>query len=104
MSSLKSDAKQVKNPSCVFTTNSSESINRVIKLEVEWRESQLPQLIESLKLISSDQNAELEKAVVNRGEWQCTQQHTGLTVSESRWFSQMSEAVKKLHLKKYSVF
>ena len=33
-------------PPCQFTTNHSESINSVIKTEVEWKESHLPQLVE----------------------------------------------------------
>ena len=36
-----------KDPTCFFTTNSSESLNHLIKHEVEWKESQLPKLIES---------------------------------------------------------
>ena len=34
-----------KNPTAHFTTNSSESLNHLIKQEVEWKESQLPELI-----------------------------------------------------------
>ena len=37
-----------KDPTHFFTTNSSESLNHVIKQEVEWKESQLPKLIDSL--------------------------------------------------------
>lgn len=40
-----------KNPSRLFTTNSSESLNHVIKMEVEWK-SHLPQLIEKMKSIT----------------------------------------------------
>ena len=87
-----------------FFTNSSESLNHLIKQEVEWKESQLPKLINSLKAITNDHYSELEKAVVNRGEWHFTAQYGSLVVSESLWFSQMSDAAKRQHMKKvYSV-
>ena len=52
-----------------FTTNSSESLNHVIKQEVEWKESKLPVLVQHLKAIVDQHDSELEKAVVGRGEW-----------------------------------
>ena len=57
-----------KDPTSFFTTNSSESLNHLIKQKVEWKESQLPKLIESLKAIMNDQRSELQRVVVNRGE------------------------------------
>ena len=86
-----------KDPTCFFTTNSSESLNHLIIQGVEWKESQL---IDSLKAITNDHHYELEKAVVNRGEWCFTAQYESLGVSESLWFSQMSDAVKEQHMKK----
>ena len=47
-------------------TNHSESIN---KTEVEWKESQLPQLLEKLHDIHTRQMQNLEMAIVNQGEW-----------------------------------
>ena len=40
---------------CQFTTNHSESINSVMKTEVEWKESHLPQLVEKLHDIHTRQ-------------------------------------------------
>lgn len=39
-------------PTRKFTTNVSESINRVIKQEVDWKENKLPVLIDHLKAIT----------------------------------------------------
>ena len=75
-----------KDPRHHFTTNSSESMNHIIKLEVEWKESKLPHLIES-----QDNVAELERAMVGRGEWHFSSAYESLVVSESRWFSEMGE-------------
>lgn len=55
-----------------FTTNSSESLNHVIKQEVEWKESKLPVLVNHLQAIVTQQGNELESAVIGRGEWKFT--------------------------------
>ena len=60
----------------------------------------LPQLIESLRAIAEDQVRLLENAVVGQGKWHLTEQHNGLAISRSRWFSNMSENAKKLHMRK----
>ena len=46
-----------KDPMCFFTTNSSESLNHLIKQEVEWKENQLPKLIDGLKAMITIQNS-----------------------------------------------
>ena len=87
-------------PTCFFTTNSSESLNHIIKQEVEWKETKLPILIEKLKSIIDDQICQNEKAVISQGEWRFAQEYSNLVISKERWFSQMSENAKRLHLKK----
>ena len=52
-----------------FTTNISESINHVIKQEVNWKENKLPVLIDHLKAITEQHDEKLEKAITGRGEW-----------------------------------
>ena len=86
--------------SAFFTTNSSESLNHVIKQEVQWKESKLPQLIGNLKSITDDQVRETEKAVIGQGEWRFTEHHSSLMAPSVCWFSCMSDGVKKLHMKK----
>lgn len=84
-----------------FTTNSSESVNHIIKLEVEWKENKLPNLIEHLKNIDR-QKSELEKSIVGRGQWHFTEEYNHLIASEASWFSQnlMSNEAKQRHLNK----
>ena len=89
-----------RDPKRLFTTNNSESLNHVIKQEVAWKENQLPKLIDSLKAIVTDHVSCLEKAVIGRGEWHFTKQYESLVVTEQRWFSQMSDSAKKLHMGK----
>lgn len=87
-------------PCKMFTTNSSEAINHIIKQEVQWRENKLPTLIEHLKTITAQHQAELEKAIIGRGEWHFCSEYTYLQVSESVWFSSMKSEAKDKHLKK----
>ena len=87
-------------PGHLFTTNSSEAINHVIKQEVKWKECKLPQLISHLKAITAQHQAELEKAIVGRGEWHFCQQYATLQISESVWLTKMAPEAKTRHLKK----
>ena len=74
------------NPREKFTTNSSEALNHVIKQEVQWKESKLPMLIERLKVIVDQQESELEKAVVCRGEWRFSAEYKRLEKDEQAGF------------------
>ena len=82
-----------------FTTNMSESINKVIKLEVEWKESRLPVLIDHLRAITDQHLSETEKAVISRGEWEFITQYAYLKICEPTWFT-LSKEAKEKHMKK----
>ena len=84
----------------LYNTNSCESLNHVIKIEVEWKESSLPKLINSLKKIANDHTSELQKAVIDRGEWKFTPQYRSLTVSENTWFHVFTDTKKEQHMRK----
>lgn len=71
----------------LYTTNNSESINHVIKQEVEWKENKLPILIQHLNNVVDRQVGEIEKAVLSRGEWKFSKDHLDLAVAEGTWFS-----------------
>ena len=43
-------------------------MNYVIKQEIQWKENELPLIIEHLKSIVTRQRSELEKAIIGRGE------------------------------------
>ena len=84
--------------SCHFTTNTSESLNHVIKQEVEWKENKLPMLIEHLKSLTDQYNSELEKAVIGRGQWHFMPQYQHLEVLEISWFK-MTPSSKERHMR-----
>ena len=85
---------------CLFTTNSSESLNHVIKMEVQWKENKLPFLISHLENITMQHQSEMEKAIIGRGEWSLCLQYASLQVVESMWFCRMTPDEKQKHLKK----
>ena len=80
--------------SSFFTTNCGESLNHVIKQEVQWKVNKLPKLIDDLKSITDDQIREIEKAIIGQGEWRFSDQYSSLMVSNVSWFSQMSDGAK----------
>ena len=85
-------------PTQKFTTNISESINHVIKQEVDWKENKLPVLIDHLKAITEQHVEELKKAVIGRGEWKFTPAFKHLEIPQAKWFSQNSN-FKEKHMK-----
>jgi hypothetical protein len=89
---------------CKFTTNNSESLNNVIKQEVQWQESKLPVLIEHLQNIVVQHESELEKAVVQCGEWYFLSQYKHLEIEEKVWFTEMDAKAKEKHMKKVKNF
>ena len=83
-----------------YTTNNSESINHVLKQEVEWKENKLPTLIQCIKNIVDRHVGEIEKAVIGRGQWKFCQDYSNLIVVESTWFFGMSKELKEKCMKK----
>ena len=56
--------------------------------------------MEHLQFIGDRQNAELERAVISRGEWSFLSEYRYLMRSEAEWFSHMTPEAKKRHLNK----
>ena len=81
-----------------FTTNNSESMNSIIKKEVEWKENSLPALTKHLKTISDRQNTQYQKAVISRGEWKFISSYK-LEVGEDDWFHKTQQQ-KEDHIRK----
>ena len=55
------------NPPFTFSTNSSESINALLKHKVDYQKQQLPIFIEKVQELVAEQKQEVERAVVNCG-------------------------------------
>ena len=68
-------------PHHLFTTNSSESLNHIIKREAEWK-NKLHSLISDLNKLAMEHQAEMEKAIIGRGKWCLCSQYASLQISE----------------------
>ena len=69
-------------PLPLYTTNQSESINHMIKQDVQWKENKLPGLIKHLKVICDRHVAEAQKAIIHRGEWHFESVHSSFEIPE----------------------
>ena len=70
-----------------FTTNSSESINAVLKRKVNYKKSELPDFIDIIKQVINEQQREVERAIISRGKYELRAQYSTLEVQEAKWFA-----------------
>ena len=74
-----------------YYTNEVESKNKVIKEEVQYKRSQLPEFVEKMKGIMHEQKQEIERAVLNSGEYRLCEEQKQLGVSSSEWFQMTTD-------------
>ena len=77
------------NPPEAFYTNSSECINNVIKVKVNYQKNELPNLVQKLQELVAEQQREAEKAVVGCGKYKLVAGK--LEVAQSKWYSLSQE-------------
>ena len=82
-------------PPDIFTTNASESMNALLKRKLDYKQSELPEFINKVKEVITEQQREVERAVISRGKYQFREQYKHLEISEMKWFSMSSEQRKK---------
>ena len=88
------------NPPSYFTTNSSESVNAMLKNKVDYKKSELPEFLEKLRSVIDEQEKELERAIIDRGKYQLCDEYKKLEVKEDKWFMKMSCIQREAHLKR----
>ena len=82
-------------PPEIFTTNASESVNAILKRKLDYKQSELPEFIDKVKEVITEQQREVERAVISRGKYHFQEQYKHLEISEMKWFSMNSEQRKK---------
>ena len=82
-------------PPEIFTTNASESVNAILKRKLDYKQSELPEFIDKVKEVITEQQREVERAVISRGKYHFREQYKHLEISEMKWFSMNSEQRKK---------
>ena len=74
-------------PSEPFNTNSSESINAVLKRKVNYKKSELPDFIDRIKEVIDEPQREGEQAIIGREKYKLRPQYSTLEVQEAKWFA-----------------
>lgn len=68
-------------PPDIFTTNSSESVNAVLKHKLDYQRNELPEFISKVRELIREQQREVERAVISRGKYQLREQYKYLEYS-----------------------
>jgi hypothetical protein len=79
------------NPPSIFTTNSSESINAVVKRKVNFKETEWPQFNQELKELVNEMHEESIRALSGRGQYKLCKAYQHLLVHPSRWVKMTPE-------------
>ena len=88
------------NPPSIFTTNSSESINAVVKRKVHFKETEWPQFNQELKKIVNEMHQECIRAISGRGEYKLCKSYQHLQVDPSKW-SKMTPQQRQEHVRRF---
>lgn len=83
-------------PPDIFTTNSSESLNAVIKKRLNYKESEWPEFNEAMKQLVLAQRDEVIRALSGRGQYQLDREYAHLIVSPQQWIRMKPEQRKEL--------
>ena len=83
-------------PPDIFTTNSSESLNAVIKRRLNYKESEWPEFSEAMKQLVLSQRDETIRALSGHGQYQLDKEYAYLIVSPQQWIKMKPEQRKYL--------
>ena len=70
-------------PPSPYYTNEVESKNRVLKEEVQYKSSQLPDFVDKMRGLMEEQRREIERAVISAGEYRLREEYRKLAVEPS---------------------
>ena len=87
-------------PPSIFTTNSSESINAVVKRKVNFKETEWPQFNQELKQIVNEMHEESIRALSGRGQYRLSKPYLHLQVDPNKWAKMTSEQ-RREHVKRF---
>ena len=82
-------------PPAPYYTNEVESKNKVLKCEVQYKSFQLPDFVDKMRSVMEEQQWEIERAVVNIGEYRLRKEYRHLSVESSKWFKLTSDQRKR---------
>ena len=78
-------------PPTPYYTNEVESKNKLLKEEIQYKSSQLPEFVEKTKRLMEGHRQEVERAVIGSGEHWLRKEYHNLAVESSKWFKMTME-------------
>lgn len=90
------EAAGLGSPPDQFSTNASEAINKVLKVKVDYKRSDLPAFVSKVKELIADQRKELEAAIVNCGKFKLKEEYSFLETAEHQWYQKSPHARQAL--------
>ncbi len=83
-------------PPTAFYTNHSESINALLKESLHYKKHQWGVFNEKARKIVTQQQREMEKAIIGYGEYHLRPEYSFLAVTEEKWFRLSQGQLQKL--------
>ena len=90
------------NPPEAYYNNMPESANKVIKMGVDFRKSEMSEFNNKMEKAIQQQRRDCESAVINRGPYALADEFLHLQLSPDKWFS-LNARQWESHLKKFWV-
>ena len=78
-----------------FYTNSSECVNNVLKVKVDYKRTELTLFVDKIKQLVEDQQREAEKAVLGCGKYVLQDPYRCLQIQVQKWFAMTKERRKR---------
>ena len=78
-------------PPAIFTTNSSESMNAMLKNEVSFKKTQWSEFVDQMKSLVEEQREEVIRALSGRGRFRLVESYRHLSVSTDEWNKMRSD-------------
>ena len=88
------------NPPEAYYNNMPESSNKVIKMGVDFRKSEMSEFNDKMEKVIQQQRRDCESAVINRGLYALADEFLHLQMSPDKWFS-LNARQRESHLKKF---
>ena len=89
-------------PPIGYFTNPNESINSALKKKTNYKKQELAVFINLMIDFVTQQQEEVEKAVIGGGKYTLDTPYKGYEVTDGSWFRPMTESRRKAHLKKFN--
>ena len=90
------EAAGLGSPPSIFTTNSSEAINSVLKKQVSFKKTQWPEFVRQMKELVDEQQNEIIHSLSGRGSYRLCESVKHLGVSAEQWSKMRPDQRQKI--------